>query len=432
MHRRIVELLLLLFLATIGVQWPVLPFNASSADLVFIPLAIAVLTLPGTRWTWRRLDFAVVIYLLGSLPAIAASADQRASAMELVREVYLAVIYLVIAIASRQGFARTIGKGLALGAAILSITGLIFVAAQWTGAVPHAPRMGEFMQLPYLGETLRLRALTVSEAMFACLLTAAAPFAIMWCTSDRVRTWCAVSIAMIAAAGMTFSHAIAGFAVAVLMAAWPSLAAFPRLRRAAIAGVVLIVLVLNFAATISIKSMSYGGSSYADPSIYHYAVDQRVTQIGGATITYNVMSYARIKQVAWRAFIERPIAGIGLGRFHAATIRAYADGALTADYREIDPHSEVFGRLAETGLIGTAALLLLWATWTVMAREASHSTIGYAAAAALAGLVVSSLNADIMNFRFVWVLAGLLRGLQASTPSPQAAMSLSPSDQPES
>jgi hypothetical protein len=51
-----------------------------------------------------------------------------------------------------------------------------------------------------------------------------------------------------------------------------------------------------------------------------------------------------------------------------------------------------------------------------MARAAVRGgdLIAVAAAAALAGLVVSSLNADIMNFRFVWVLAGTLRGLQGS------------------
>ena len=412
MHRRLAEVLNLLFLATIGVQWPELPFNASSADVIFIPLAIAVVTLPGARWTWQRFDLAVVLYLLGVLPAIAASTDRQQSGMEFVREIYLAIIYMIVALAAREGFARTIGTGLALGGAMLSIIGLIFVAGQLSGAVWPSPRMGEFMQLPYLGETLRLRAMTASEAMFACLLTAAAPFAIAMCTADRIRAWCAASLAMIAAAAMTFSHAIAGFAVAVLMSAWPSFAAWPRLRRAAIAGVVLVVLVLNFAATISIKSVSFDGSSYADPSIYHYAVDQGVAQIGGATITYNVMSYARIKQVAWHAFLAHPIAGIGLDQFHSATRKAFEEGALTADYREIDPHSTLVGRLAETGLIGAATLLLLWVAWTMMAREASSSTIGYAAAAALAGLVVSSLNADIMNFRFVWVLAGLLRGLQ--------------------
>ena len=414
MHRRLVELLLLLFLAIIGVNWPVLPLNASLADLVFFPLAVLVLTLSRPRWTWHWSDLAIAAYVLGSLPAIAVSPDRQQSGIELVRHLYLVAIYIVVAMATRQGFSRTVASGVALGGAILSVAGLIFIVLQRSSEVPPAPLMGEFMQLPYLGATLRLRAMTASEAMLACLLTAAAPFAIARCRSDRARGWCAASLAMIAAAAFTFSHAIAGFAVAVMIAAWPAFAAWPRLRRLAIAGVVLIVLGLNFAATVSIKSMTYRDAQYADASQFHHAVDEGETRIGGTTITYSVMSYARIKQVAWRTFVEHPIAGIGLNRFYSATERAYSEGLLPANYRVIDPHSTLLGRLAESGIIGGVTLLVLWAAWAGMAREVAfdHPAIGYAAAAALAGLIVSSLNADIMNFRFVWVLAGLMRGLQ--------------------
>ena len=430
MHRRIVELLLLLFLAFIGVNWPDLSYNARLADLIFVPLAAFVVALPQARWTWRTPDFAVVIYLLGAVPAIVASADRTQSAMEFGREIYLAIVYVIVAMAARHGMARTIGKGLALGGAILSLAGLVFVIRQTIGASPWPP-MGEVMALPYLGDTLRLRALTASEAMLACVLTAAIPFAIAMCTRDRIRAWCAAGAAMIAAAALTFSHAIAGFAVATVIAAWPLVKGQKLLRNLAVAGAVAVFLVLNFAATVSIRSITNGESSYTDRSIYHYAVDQREMQLGNAVVTYSVMSYARIKQVAWRAFLEHPIAGLGLDQFHTATIRAYDEGALPLLYREIDPHSALFGRLAECGVIGGVTLLMLWAAWAVMARDGAAHYLGYAAAAAMAGLIVSSLNADIMNFRFLWAVAGLLRGLQASTPSRQAPTSLSPRDQSE-
>ena len=430
MHRRIVDVLLLLFLAAIGVDWPNLPYNAQLADLIFIPLAALVVALPQARWTWRWPDLAVAIYLLGAVPGIAVSADRTHSVMEFGREIYLAIVYLVVAMAARHGMARTIGKGLAFGGAILSVAGLLFVIRQTIGASPWPP-MGEVMALPYIGDTLRLRALTASEAMLACVLTAAIPFAIAMCTRDRIRGWCATGAAMIAAAALTFSHAIAGFAVATVVAAWPLLKERKYLRNLAVAAAVVVFLVLNFAATVSIRSITGGDSNYTDRSVYHYAVDEGEMRVGNAVVTFSVMSYARIKQVAWRAFLEHPIAGLGLDQFHTATVRAYDEGALPLLYREIDPHSALFGRLAECGAIGGVTLLMLWAAWAAMARETSAHYLGYAAAAALAGLIVSSLNADIMNFRFLWVLAGLVRGLQASTPSRQAPTSLSPGDQSE-
>ena len=408
---RIIAVLLLLFLATIGVNWPSLPFNASIADLIFVPLAVCVLVLPLPRLSWQRADLAVVLYLLGALPAIAVSTDTRASLVEFVRQLYLVAIYFVIAILAKRKSDGIIGIGLAIGGMFLSITGLFFVARQLIGSAPF-PLMGEVMTLPYLGNVLRLRAFTASEAMLACLLTAAVPFAIAMCTANRIRAWSAACAVMIVAAALTFSHALAGFTVAVVIAAWPLVKARRHLRRAAIAAAFFVVLVLNFAATVSIRSITNEESKYTDQSNYHYGVDQGQIQIDDVTVTYSVMSYARIKQVAWRAFLEHPIAGVGLDRFHTQTIRAFEEGRLTALYREIDPHSALLGRLAECGLIGGLTLLMLWGAWAGMARDGASSPLGYAAGAALAGLVVSSLNADIMNFRFVWVLAGLLRGLQ--------------------
>jgi O-antigen ligase len=293
----------------------------------------------------------------------------------------------------------------------LSAAGIAFIALQWLGGPPWYP-MGEVMQLPYIGDTLRLRALTASEAMFACVLTGCIPFAIALCASEKNRRWCAAAGAGVVAAAFTVSHAIAGFSVAVLIAAWPSLAAWPRLRRLAVAGVAVVIIGLNFAATISIRSVSSGEGGYTDTSNYFHAVDRGVAHLGGATITYDVMSYFRIKQVALRAFADHPIAGLGLDRFHTATTAAYHDGRLPQLYSEIDPHSTFIGRLAETGIIGGVTLVGLWIAWIGMARDSARSAVGLAAAAAFAGLLVNTTNADVMNFRFLWVIVGLMRGLQ--------------------
>ena len=57
------------------------------------------------------------------------------------------------------------------------------------------------------------------------------------------------------AAVLTFSHSFAGFAMAMLVVTWPSIQA--KAMRVAAAGVVtLIILAANFAAAVSIRSMS--------------------------------------------------------------------------------------------------------------------------------------------------------------------------------
>ena len=78
--------------------------------------------------------------------------------------------------------------------------------------------------------------------------------------------------------------------------------------------------------------------------------------------------------------------------------------------------SEFFGRFAETGLAGGLTLIALWIAIGVAVDRlvVSHpdSWIAIAAAAGIIGTLVNTMNADVMNFRFLWVALGLVRGLQ--------------------
>jgi O-antigen ligase len=120
--------------------------------------------------------------------------------------------------------------------------------------------------------------------------------------------------------------------------------------------------------------------------------------------------------VAWDTFRSRPITGIGLDRFHSAAEAAHQAGQLTESYRVIDPHSTIPGRLAEAGVIGAITMLALWCvagmeTMRLLARVSAAPWMLTAVAAGLAGTLINSVNVDVMNFRFLWVALGLVRGL---------------------
>lgn len=404
--------LLLAFLATIAIDWPQLPFNARATDVAFVAAAIA--TLATTRWarpTLTSLDLAIAAYLGGSLVSMLSSPDPRAGAIEMVRQIYLVVIYAVIAIASRQGLASSVGSGLAVSGGWLAAFGVVALGVEAVFGV-GSPRIGPVMSLPYIGDTLRLRALTASEAMFACVLAVSLPFVMLHpaVVSSKLRSSVA-AIVMALAAALTFSHSVAGVVVSALAASWQQLRSQPLFRLAAVAAVMTIVLSLNFAATVSVRSI--GDSALRDNTVYHYAVDGGHAEIAGVPVDYQTMSYWRLKEVAWDAFTDRPVTGIGLDRFHDITEIAFQQGRLTEPYRAVDPHSTLMGRLAETGLVGGVTLLVLWIVTAVQARRLlalDRSWLAISIAAALLGLLVASVNADVMNFRFGWVVLGLLRG----------------------
>lgn len=407
----IVRALVLVFLSTLALDWPALPFNARLADVLFVALAIAVAVRPFRRPTLHPLDMLVACYFAGSVIATLVSGDPRSSAIELIRHGYLIVIYVVIAAAVRQGFAATIGLGLALSGALLANIGLALMFVTLVTGIAF-PGAGDLMTLPYVGNVLRLRAFTATEAMLASVLAMAVPFAMVRATGERAARWGITTALMIGAASLTFSHSVAGVLVASLLSARPWLQARTIAWRLSIAATIIGVLVFNFAATISIRSI---GTELRDRGEYSYGVETRRTTISGVEVEFSVISYFRLKEIAWDAFKTHPLAGAGLDQFHTLTYAAYSAGRLPSHYQETDPHSTFLGRLAETGLTGTLPLIALWIGIFMTARELLAQPIerpvALALFAGLCGLLVNTFNADVMNFRFLWVAIGLLRGL---------------------
>ncbi len=405
--------LLLAFLTTIAVDWPQhFRFNIRVTDAALIAAASAIL---GTVRSWamprlRLLDIAIVIYLAGSTVSVVFSPDPRTSSVELIKHFYVASIYAIVALAVRQGFATTVATGLALSGAVLAVVGLIAALVRTTTGYGFTA-LTPVTALPYIGEIVRIRALTLSESMFASVLAVSLPFTVLHpvVQQSRRRTL-GVAALFGAAAALTFSHSIAGVAVAALIVAWPYLRS-RLVRIGATAATVLVVLAFNFAATVAIRSI--GATGLRDDTVFQYGIDRGRVEIAGVNVDYQTMSYFRIKEVALDAFRSRPLVGIGFEQFHAVTETAFQQGRLTAPYRAIDPHSTFIGRLAEAGVVGFITLMVLWIAIgreTAELLQISKDWMAIAAAAAVAGTLINTMNADVMNFRFLWVALGLVRG----------------------
>jgi O-antigen ligase len=415
-----VRALALAYLAAMPIAWSPLPWNIKWADVLFVPLAASVLAAGDLRpIRLRPLDWLVILSLLAPIPSLLAAPDVGLSAIEYAKGIYLAAVYAVFAVVVRREGERVLAQGVAA-------VGAIYAAIAIAAAVAHAtfgvvvPTLGEVIAVPYAGAILRVRAGTESPAMVGNLLTFAVPFAaaLAMLRQTRERAWI-VAVALIAIALLlTTSPSAAGFAVAVFVAARPVIQ--PKWVRAACAAVVLLlVLVINAALVAGVRRATVAtdrDASLPRPQYGHgFQADagaERVT----VSFTYNWMSYFLIKRVALEALRDRPWTGAGLGNFHQLTDEAYREGKLQSDYRQVDPHSTWFGSLAETGVPGALALAALWVGFlgaaVALRRGRPAAAVPIALVAALAGLAVNSINADVMNFRFLWVAFGLVRGLQ--------------------
>ena len=182
----------------------------------------------------------------------------------------------------------------------------------------------------------------------------------------------------------------------------------------------LLLVGVNAVSVVSVRDVTFklGTNPAIGPPSYVYAFQDsgKGAHMVTVAVSYNFMSYYLLKRIALKAFWREPLTGVGLGRFHEVTDRAYREGKIHAVYRYIDPHSTLSGRLAETGIFGGITLILLWVGFIFFAmnllkRPNQDAWMIRAILAGMIGLLINSVNADIMNFRFLWVVFAIVRGM---------------------
>jgi hypothetical protein len=409
-----------LYVALLPFPWPPLPFNIRFVDLLFPAIAWMVLRDGGSRAAvgpMTALDWCVVAVLVAPLPSLLVTPDVRASVVALVKRGYVGAVFFVFAAHFQRFDLRPVLRVLALAAAIISAAcvgaAVVYLA---TGVVIEW--LGRLMPLPYIGTVLRVLGGTEGTEMFGNYLTLCWPIACFFAWERGARSWWMAGLAAIASAMvLTFSHALGGFAVATLVAVWP-LVGSPgwRAARAALAiGTIALVVLVNLMLIVTVRDVRWASDRDSSIPRAQYVYEfQRAEGANRVTVavSYNPMSYFLLKQVAWDAFRQQPAAGVGVGTFHDVTSRAYAAGILEYPYRAIDPHSTLFGALAETGIPGgLAAAALFVAALVARPRSPEAAHVAIAIKAGLAGIAVNALNADVLNFRFLWIGLAALRAL---------------------
>ena len=425
------EWLVLGYLFLIPIGGGALPANMEWADIMFVGVCVAlVATQRRIAPTLHPLDVLVLVYLAGSLLSFRRSPDLLHSGVEFVKQASLGLVYLVFSLLGRRR--ETVARiacwfawaAVALAAASLVALGTYLVTGREVGPfLSVAP-------IPGAGHVARIKGTLLSPGFFCNYLSMALPFLLLLprgpIHAHATGWWRAGSLVVVLAAMGTLTASIAGFLAAGLAAVWPQWTASRRLRLAraglvTLAGMVLIA--VNLMVTVAVRDVVW--VTDRDPSVsvpgHHYALQEEGVGAQRLTVgvSYNPMSYFLLKQVAVRTFWHEPLTGAGLGAFHAETERAYRDGQIHAPYRRADPHAELLGRLAETGLVGFLTLLVLWvgvlrAALPLCRGALADAWMPRALVAGFIGVLINSLNADVMNFRFLWVGLGLLRGLALS------------------
>ncbi len=379
---RVVGWLACAYVALLFVGRSGLPLNVQWGDGVFPFLALAVAASAGSPGWWRREDWPVVAYVGVTFLAALLSPEPGLGLGQVAKQAYLVTVFLVFRRLSSDG---TIVEWLQT---IFSIVAAVVALASIVLVFMHVPRgvpmkwLGDAQAMPVIGVVRRIRGLVETPELFGNLLLVAFVAAlaqVRLSRPERRSLWIGLATLIGSGAVLTYSRSVAGFAVATVFYLAP-LVPWRAMRALLWSAAISVVAVVNVASMVAPSSQDRAT---------HYEVGSVTFNALGTTIQARLVSYAALKGIAWTALVE---------------------GRLTSSHQEAAPHYDLTGRLAETGFPGGLILLALWATWIGAAWSAlkTGSPARRAAAAAVLGLLINSLNADVMNFRFLWVAVAFL------------------------
>ncbi|MDB4969199.1 MAG: hypothetical protein JWN44_4888 [Myxococcales bacterium] len=347
--RRWVELLLLVALAALPLHRPLVHEapNVSAADLVAgVALAAYLLIERLPPAAWLRLGVLVITLT----PAVIVATDRRRALAQLLGLAYVMLIFAA-AMSLGERRRRDALRAFVVGAAVACALGFVFCQRYPWMALPRPVGPTES---PAMLSMIALAGLFALRALGAWRPLAILFWAILVAAQSRILL-CAI--------------------VGVAVEAWP--------RRRVIASMAIAGALALFVLSLVWRLVPVSSTA---PFVDRHPTPYRVCH-----------------QVAWRAFADHPLTGVGLRGFHAAWPRYVDEPMATAAFSPMvpsprDPHGTLQGYLAEAGL--PALLLLGFLAWDVWRRRGSP---GYFVA-----LVLASCTLDLLTERSSWALLGLI------------------------
>lgn len=370
----------------------------------------------------RRLDRAFVTWTLVYLLTLVLSLN--VSPVELVKGGTLAVLGLTTALWALvpDEWERTARVYAGVVAAVIVMVLLTWLLQVVWGKAPAD--WVSVMAVPNVGNVARVKMAFYTPTMLANYLTAGVPVlaAIVAVQRPGSAVWFVLLLGILATA-TTASHSLAGCLLAAGLIA-PRATAFEQFGRRLLLGLAAATVAFGlFSTTVCIAEVRSGPNPAAEVAVawpVHVVPGSgRVREVLATQVHYAWVSYGQLKRLAWEAWLEHPLFGIGLGRFSAVATAAFEEGRLHA--RALAPHSTWFGALAETGLVGMVGLLGFWVmglrpAWRVLFDPAQPQAWRVRAPmAGLCGLLINGVHVDIMHFRFLWLGVALAVAATAQT-----------------
>jgi hypothetical protein len=399
--------------------------------MVFIPVAAQFITKKKEIY-WSPFIKPIGIYLALAALSILITISLKTTIVEFIGVCYLALLFLlwinIVDTKELLGYAVWCWIIISIVISVIGLYGIILAY----GFNINNPFVTFFEKHPYINHLYRVHSTFFqSEKFFSSYLLISIPLTLSMAFYEKNRRmrfllFTAVILFLINVF-FTYSRSLVGILSAMYIVVFRSYKGF-ALKKATI-GKVLKISGLVFIIIVWVITIVFSYVQFIDchsktvtlfklpegiPESFYYRPDIGIQQTE-LTVSYSYTFYFLLKKYALNMFLQHPLMGVGNGAF-TEQIKLYEqEGKAPKKYFLYDPHSMFFGSLAENGILGFIALMLLWGVILITVRnnikeyrddDIFHWQVAFYAA--IIGFFIQGTDMDIMNFRFLWLLFGFV------------------------
>jgi O-antigen ligase len=379
---------------------------------------VFVLLFPLAFWTYGKklwlqkpwLMWGFVAYVLANV-ASALVAGQSASILEAFGRLYLVLLALVVAVwvsEPEEHRVRKILDAFLYGTTVLAACAYLGYFAAILGYGNSLVQV--YGNYPYLGTLYRASGFTGGPGMLIIVLLLPTLYA--WRSWREGKRSLGSFAFLLPLAGLTFSKEVLLLGLGLLLVD-PWFRGRGRRMQGWLIGAVAVVFWFGTHFIVQqrqpVATSSLAGTEYTSGNLVWVGEKYQLLET----------SYSALKRAGVSVSRKYPIFGVGPGQFGHYLPAEQAAGIYPSHLPHYDPHSTWLGALSETGIAGLLALLLLS---VLLYQQFSRLPLANAEAGMvlclqifLLLLLISSVSKDVANFRFVWVVIGLLLGLANGT-----------------
>lgn len=315
----------------------------------------------------------------------------------------LQIVFIVFIMKYNVSIVKLIHAFIYMGL-LLSLIGIIGWSISYLGIPNQTAEL--YTNYPYFGNCLRLKAFTTTPSMYISLVTLSIIFSLYvyeYENRDWKFLWIGIFCSVVGVLSFAKSYLFIGLIWIIVL--------INRSRHQSKLQLIFISFMgIGFIHILATHFMVLPSSLGQNQIVMESPYSSAETLFKTDSKIIVGTSYYALKKASCIIFKEHPFFGVGLTNYNKELCQLKYKGKYPNHLPEYDPHSSYFGLLAELGIVGFLAWMLIGLSLFKIAFKLKPFTDPFAFwFLILLGIFsIEAFSMDVLNFRHYWILIALM------------------------